>query len=454
MTKVLLVDDEIEIIEGRSRIIRNLGYDCLTAQNGNEAIKIIKKDSPDIILTDIKMPDGDGIAVLKVVKKVDPDIPVIVFTGHGSIDSAIEAMKLGAFDYIQKPVTKDMIQVILKKAIDFRKLKEENLLLKKQFKQKYQLDHIVYKSLVMSDVAKRVTKAAGCEANVLIYGETGTGKELIARNIHIKSNRKDKPFIPIDCSSLPPNLMESELFGFEKGAFTGAIKTKPGLIEIADGGTLFLDEITEMDYSLQSKLLRIIQDNQFRHVGGTKLINVDIRIISATNLNPENAIKEKKLRRDLYFRLNVIKIYMPPLRERKNDIPVLVKNFIDEFNPYIKDEIKGVSKEAMSCLMKYDWPGNVRELKNSIEHAMSLAEQDTISLEDLPEEIKEFDNSLLEDTFQGLNFQEAKEKCLNQFYKKYIGYLLKKYDGSITKIAHECGLSRWTIYRILESIKS
>jgi DNA-binding NtrC family response regulator len=452
MARILLVDNEIEIIEGRSKIIRNLGYDCLTAKSGNEAIKMIKQDHPDIILTDIKMPDGDGFAVLNAAKELDPDIPVIVFTGHGSIDSAVEAMKLGAFDYIQKPVTKEIIQVILKKAIEFYSLKEENLQLKKQFKKKYQLADMVHKSSVMEGIAQRVMKAAGCDANVLVHGETGTGKEMIARNIHLKSNRKDKPFIPIDCVSLPANLMESELFGFEKGAFTSAIKTKPGLMEIANGGTIFFDEITELDYNLQAKLLRAIQEHEFRRVGGTELINVDIRVISATNHNPEKAVKEKILRKDLYYRLNVIPISMPPLRDRKDDIRLLVHHFIEEFNPSISNEIKGVSKDAMQCLIKYNWPGNVRELKNVIEQAMSMADQNMITLTDLPDNIKKYDMSQVDDFFQDTSFQEAKEKCLNEFYKKYVGYLLKKYDGNITKVARECGLSRWTIYRIINGL--
>ena len=444
MTKILLVDDENEIIEGRSKIIKNLGYECLTAQSGNEAIKIIERERPDIILTDIKMSDGDGFSVLNATKEFDPDIPVIVFTGHGTIDSAVEAMKFGAFDYIQKPVTKDIIQVMLKRAIEFRSLKQENLQLKKQFKQKYQLDLVVYKSPIMEDVARRVIKAAGCDANVLVYGETGTGKERIARNIHLKSNRKDKPFIPIDCVSLPANLMESELFGFEKGAFTDAIKTKPGLMEIANGGTIFFDEITELDYNLQAKLLRTFQEREFRRIGSTDLINVDIRIISATNQNPEKAVKEKNLRKDLYYRLNVISISVPPLRERKDDIPLLVQQFINEFNPRIANEIQGISKEAMQCLRKYNWPGNVRELKNVVEQAMSLAEQNEITLESLPENLKKHDMSPVDDVFQDTSFQEAKEKCLNEFYKKYV--------GNITRVAQKCGLSRWTIYRIIKGL--
>ena len=453
MIKILLIDDENEIIEGRTKIIRNLVYDCLTAQSCNEALKKINDEYPDIIFTGIKMQDGDGFAVLKAAREFDPNIPVIVFTGHGSIDSAVEAMKLGAFEYIQKPVTKDIIQVILKKAIEFHSIKDENIQLKKQIKQKYRLDDVVYKNPVMEDIAKRVIKSARGDANVMIYGETGTGKEMIARSIHFKSNRKDKPFIPIDCGSLPANLMESELFGFEKGAFTGAIKTKPGLMEIANGGTLFFDEITELDFNLQAKLLRALQELQFRRIGSTELITVDVRIISATNQKPEKAVKEKVLRKDLYYRLNVIQISMPPLRERKEDIPLLVQHFIEEFNPGLSNEIKGISKDAMQCLIKYNWPGNVRELKNTIEQAMSMAEQDTITIKDLPDNLKKYDMSLVDDVFQDTSFQEAKEKCLNEFYKKYVGFLLKKYDGNITKVARECGLSRWTIYRIIENIE-
>ncbi len=453
MSKILLVDDEDSIIEGRSKIIRNLGYECLTAKNGTEAIKIIEHQKPDIILTDIKMPEADGFAVLNAAKSIDPDIPVIVFTGYGSIESAVEAIKLGAFDYIQKPITKEIIQVVLNKAIEYLQLKAENRQLKQQFKQKFQLDNMVYKSQAMSEVARRVMKAAGTEANVLIYGETGTAKEIIARNIHLKSQRKDKPFIPIDCVSLPTHLMESELFGHEKGAFTDAIRTKPGLLEIADGGTIFFDEITELDYALQAKLLRALQEREFRRVGGTDLIEVNFRVISATNQNPEKAVKEKRLRQDLYYRLNVIQIILPPLRDRKDDIPALVQHFIKQINPGAVREIKGITKDALQCLMHYDWPGNIRELRNVVEQAISMAEADMITIQDLPEYIKKHSAIVIENHFQDMTFKEAKEKCLNEFYKRYVGFLLKKHNGNISKVARECDLSRWTIYRIIENIE-
>lgn len=450
MSLILLVDDELEILATRSEIIQNLGYDCITAKSGNEAIKQIRANHIDVILTDIVMEQGDGFALLNAAKEIDPDIPVILFTAYGTIESAVEAMKLGAFDYIQKPINKDILALVLKKAIEFRQLKQENLLLKHQVNKQFQLDGMIYKSQCMLEISRKVMKAAACDASVLIWGESGTGKEMIARNIHAKSNRKDNPFVPIDCVALPPTLMESELFGFEKGSFTNASRTKRGLLEIANGGTVFFDEITELDYGLQAKLLRVLQEQEFRHVGGTELIKTNIRIISATNQNPDKAVKEKKLRHDLYYRLNVIQIPVPPLRDRKEDIPLLVHHFIDEFNPRLLNEIKGITNDALRQLTNYYWPGNVRELRNVIEQVMSMAESDTIGVNDLPDYIKLSDSSQVDDQILNLGFQEAKEKCLNSFYKKYLGYLLKKYDGNISKVAKECGLSRWTIYRIIQ----
>lgn len=454
MLKVLLVDDEQEILANRAKTITGLGYCCEVADSGNEAIQRMKADLPDIILTDIKMTNGDGFSVLQAAREIDPDLPVIVFTGYGSVESAVAAIKMGAFDYIQKPISKEAIEIILHKASEYRRLKEENFTLKKQFKQKFELDDMVYASPAMTEVARRVLKAAKSDANVLITGETGTGKEMIARNIHTKSNRRGKPFIPIDCVALPANLMESELFGFEKGAFTGAHKSKFGLLELANSGTLFLDEITELDVSLQAKLLRVLQEKQFRRVGGTKLINVDVRILSATNRPPEAAVKENFLRQDLYFRLNVVPIVMPPLRDRKDDIPILVQHFIREFNPSVDHEIKGVAREAMHCLQRYDWPGNVRELKNAIEQAVSMAEQAQITVEDLPEKIRQNDlSTMIDASFDNLNFQQAKEKYLNQFHQKYFSYLMKRYDGNISKVAQESNLSRWTVYRIIQKFR-
>lgn len=452
MEKVLLVDDDIELLNDRSQFIKDLGYNCYTAKNGAEALKIIRQKHLDIILTDMKMPDYDGFAVLKFATELDPDIPVIMFTAFGSVESAVHAMKLGAYDFIQKPVSPEMLEIVLKKAIEYRKLKNENIMLKRQIKELPKFKEVVCNSRSMLTIVKRLLKVAETDTNVFIYGETGTGKEMIARLIHSKSFRKNEPFIPLDCVALPATLLESEIFGFEKGAFTGAIKTKPGILELADGGTLFLDEIAELDPSLQAKLLRVLQEHQFRRLGGTKFININIRIISATNQNPEDALKEKKLREDLYYRLNVVPILMPPLRNRKEDIPQLVQQFIDEFNPSCSKEIKGISEEAMMCLKRYNWPGNVRELKNVIQQAISLTENNIISANDLPEMM--IRNYKLPDKnfFQNMKFKEAKQKHFNQFSKAYFDNLLSVYDNNISKVAEVAGISRKTLYRILNNI--
>jgi transcriptional regulator with PAS, ATPase and Fis domain len=302
----------------------------------------------------------------------------------------------------------------------------------------------------MQEVAKRVLKVAPSSANVLIFGESGTGKELIAKSIHSSSKRKDKPFIPLDCVALPPTLMESEFFGYEQGAFTGAVKSKPGVIEIAHEGSLFLDEITELELNLQAKLLRFIQERQFRRLGGRQLKQVDVRIISATNWNPEDAVRENHLRQDLYYRLNVVPIYIPPLRERKEDIPLLVRHFLSKYQQSTQREISGISKEALNQLKKYSWPGNVRELQNVIEQATSLAESHVIEVHDLPDQIRMNQMTYEHGVYNKMNFKEAKEQQLKNFSKQYFKDLLKSCNGNISQAARIAGISRRTIYRLLQ----
>lgn len=454
MDRVLLVDDDIELLKDRSQVIRDLGYRCFTSENGTKAFKIIRQEHLDVVLTDLKLPDYDGFTVLKFIKKADTDIPVIIFTAFGSVESAVRAMKLGAYDFIQKPVSPEMLKIVLKNAIEYRKLKFENIMLKTQVKEYFKLKDIVSNSQCMTTLLKRILKIAKTDTNVFIYGETGTGKELIARAIHSNSHRKHKPFIPLDCVALPATLLESEIFGFEKGSFTGAIRSKPGIFELADGGTLFLDEVAELNHSLQAKLLRVLQERQFRRIGGTKIINVNIRIVSATNQDPEDALKQKKLRDDLYYRLNVASISMPPLRNRKEDIPQLVQQFIDEFNPSCSKEIKGISENAMMYLTRYNWPGNVRELKNVIQQAMSLTENNVISTNDLPDQIIKKFKLPETDLFQNMKYKEAKAKYCNQFSKTYFNDLLSIYDNNISKVAEVAGVSRKTLYRILGKINN
>ena len=448
MYKILLADNEYKTLKWRSQIIKNLGYKCVTAHNGKEAIDLINDEQPHVVLTDIKMPHKNGFDILKAAKNWDPNIPVILYTKFGSVDSAVKAMKLGAQDYIQKFVSAEIIKKVLNEAIKCQKTNLENKL---PSVKKIKLNNMIAKSKVMQEIAKRVYKAAKSGANVFIYGESGTGKELIAKNIHAFSNRSNQPFIPLDCVALPKTLIESEIFGYEKGAFTGAVNAKPGYLELADGGILFLDEITELDINLQAKFLRVFQEHQFRRVGGTKIIDVNVRLISASNIIPAKAIQENKIRQDLYYRLNVVPITLPPLRDRKEDIPHLIQHFIELFNPSNSIKINGISNDALKYLIKYNWPGNVRELQNVVEQAMSLSENDTICLEDLPANIRDNDISFEEESNLGINYKDIKEKYLNQIYNKYINGLLKLNNGNISKVARKAGVSRLTVYRILNN---
>ncbi|HPG40739.1 MAG TPA: sigma-54 dependent transcriptional regulator [bacterium] len=450
MNKVLLVDDEIEILRDTSRLIMELGFECLVAQNGNDALRLLKQEHPDIILTDQKMPVMGGMALLEEVRLHDKTIPVILFTGYGTIDTAVSAMKLGAFDYLQKPFPPAKIAALLQKAINYRKENYDKSADNDTLAKRIDLQGVIGKSKVIEEITDKIIKVAPSNSNILIFGESGTGKELIARNLHLYSKRKTEPFIPVDCTALPSNLLESELFGYEKGAFTGANRIKPGVIELADKGTLFLDEITEMDHNLQSKLLRFLQERQFRRLGGQKLLEVDVRIISATNRDPEQAVKEQKLRQDLYFRLNVVPVFISPLRERREDIPLLVRHFIKKYNPSFSREIKGISSDAMFCLKKYHWPGNVRELQNIIEQMMSLAENNVIDIADIPKQIRETSNTSIEQAGNNSNFKEAKERFLKQFGKKYFEELLVRCNGNLSQTARMAGISRSSLYRIFE----
>lgn len=449
---VLLVDDDEELLNDRSHFIGELGYNCLVAKNGAEAVKIIRQDHLDVMLTDMKMPDFDGFALVEYVREQAPDIVIIMLTAYGTVESAVHAMKLGVHDFIQKPVSPEMLEITLREAIEYRKLKYENVAPKTQISEYLKVKDIVCNSQSMRVVVQQILKIAKTDANVFIYGETGTGKEMAARAIHSNSLRKSGPFIPLDCVALPATLLESEIFGFEKGAFTGAIRTKPGIFELANDGTLFLDEIDELDLALQAKLLRVLQERQFRRIGGTKMINVNIRIVSAMNQGPEEAMEQKKLRNDLYYRLNVTAISMPPLRNRIEDIPQLVQQFIDEFNPSCHKEIKGISEEAMAYLKQYNWPGNVRELKNIIERAMSLTENSVISICDFPDSLKKKSLFAKTDSIPPVKYKEAKKKYNNQFTTTYFQTLIDVYHHNISKVAEVAGVSRKTLYRILEEI--
>jgi len=382
MYSILVVDDEKGIREFLEITLKKEGYDVTLASNGAEAISLCEKRPFDVILADIKMPQGDGYTILRKVKKLHPSTIVIMITAYGSLESAIEAMKEGAFDYISKPFDVNDVKALIQSALAKRDITIEALS-KKPFFAEARFDNIVSKSSEMHKIFALIPKAASAKSNVLIIGESGTGKELVARAIHQHSTRKDKPFVTINCGGIPENLLESELFGHKKGSFTGALANKVGLFEAASGGTIFLDEIADLPLLLQVKLLRVVQDKVFTPIGETKEVNVDARIISATNQDLEQNVIERKFREDLYYRLNVIHIRIPPLRERKIDIPLLAQYFLDKYSREMNKEIQQISSYALDTLQGYHFPGNVRELENIIERSVALETSNIILPESL-----------------------------------------------------------------------
>jgi two-component system response regulator PilR (NtrC family) len=379
---ILVVDDEKSMREILEIFLKSEGYGVSVAENGEKAIEAVKKDIFDLIITDMKMPKVGGLELLKNVKQITPDTVVVIITAFGSTDSAVEAMKLGAYDYIQKPFQMDNIRLVVKNALEKQKLQKDVSILKQQLSPP-SLENIIGKSSSMQTLFSVISKTAESNASVLITGESGTGKELVAKAIHSLSPRKDYHFVAVNCAAIPEGLLESELFGYMKGAFTGASSNKQGLFELANEGTLFLDEIGEMPMSLQAKLLRVIEGDTFRRVGGLSDLVVDVRIISATNKNLQELIEQRLFREDLYFRLNVLSVKIPPLRERRDDIPLLVDNFLKKF----ASDKKRFSKEAIELLKNYQWKGNVRELENIIERTVLLCDSEVINVDHLPDEI-------------------------------------------------------------------
>ncbi len=380
---VLIVEDKASMAEMLKTTLQAEGFQCLLASRASEAIEMVQKETPDIVLADLKLPDRDGLEVLRATLKESPDTPVIIMTAYGSIETAVQAMKEGAYDFITKPFDIDHLVVLIHRAMERRRLYRENLLLKEEIAERTGTPTIIGKSQKMIEVMDKVRKVAPTKSTVLLLGESGTGKELLARAIHLLSPRRNNLFLPINCAAIPRELLESELFGHERGAFTGASTRKPGKFELADKGTVFLDEISELDTALQAKLLRVLQDQIIERVGGTAQIQVDVRIIAATNADLKRRVENGRFREDLFYRLNVFPIEIPPLRERREDIPLLAEHFVKKYAREMKVKEKRISPKAMEILMSYSWKGNVRELENTIERAMILAEGDEI----LPEHI-------------------------------------------------------------------
>jgi two-component system response regulator AtoC len=446
--QILVIEDDEEMLENYSRSLKRMDYECITEKDSIKAVEELRKKrlAPDIILTDLRMPGKNGFDVLTDVREINYDIPVILITAYADISSAVEAVKRGAFDFIPKPFSTDQLAIAIERALKQKVISDENRRLREQLKA-VSINEIVGKSPAMHEVIEMISRVSQTDANVLITGESGTGKELIARAIHSRSLRHPKSFIPVDCAALPENLLESELFGYEKGAFTGANTSRPGLFETAHGGTLFLDEVGEIPLSMQVKLLRALQERQVRHLGSNKFISIDVRILSATNKDLKKSMSEGTFRDDLYYRLNVINIHVPPLRERKGDIPILALHFLNKFASAYKKTARNISPDAMELLESNTWSGNVRELQNIIERAVVLSEGERIGIEELPKELYMNPSSIFTDN---LPYKTAKDIWLASFERSYLACLLKSTSGNISLAAKKAGIDRKTVHRLLK----
>ena len=446
--RILLIDDEENFRHMLSVILKKRGYDVETARNGIDGLKKVDTGSYDTVLCDIRMPEMDGLEFLKEAQKAGCESTIIMMSAYGTLDTAIEAMKLGAYDYISKPFKPDEIILTLKKAEERERLRRENLFLKKEVQKEYSFENIISKNERMRQLFDTIRKVAKYKSTILIEGDSGTGKELVAKAIHFNSDRSNNPFIPINCGAIPENLLESELFGHTKGSFTNAVRTKKGLFEEADGGTIFLDEIGELPFQLQVKLLRVLQDGEIRRIGESRAIKIDVRIIAASIKDLDKEVREGKFRDDLFYRLNVLPMKIPPLRDRKEDVPLLVDHFINKYSRELGKPIEGIIPEALNSLLNYSWNGNVRELENVIERAIVLTESNHIQAENLPVEIQ---NPKEESRFSLLNDELSIKKASRYLEIDLIKKALIKTKGNHTHAAKLLEIShRALLYKIKE----
>jgi DNA-binding NtrC family response regulator len=436
---ILIIDDEESIRDSMSQVLRKEGYRVRTAVDGKDGLKIFGQEAVQAVFLDLKLPGIKGMDILSRIKEASPETPVIIITGYASIESAIEAMKRGAFDYMAKPFTPEEVRVVTKKALDGRRLLYENIYLKRELEARTEYEMIVGKSTAMRNVLDVVRRVSPTESTVLIVGESGTGKELIAREIHRHSLRGGLPFVVVDCGALVETLFESELFGHVKGSFTGAHETKHGRFEVANGGTIFFDEVSNIGLNIQAKLLRVIQEREITRIGSSRPIKVDVRILAATNENLAEAVRRGKFREDLFYRLSVVPIQLPPLRERKEDIHPLVQHFLQKYNKRAKKNISGISSRAFKALTEYDWPGNIRELENTIERAVVLSKSSGIDLEDLMYHGISAGSSL-----PGLRGGEF--KSLAEMEKEYIKAVIQAHYGNRSRVAKILGIDRKTLW--------
>ena len=454
---ILIVEDEVKMRRILEVNLRER-YHVLLAGNGDEALSIVKGNDVNLILTDMKMPGKDGISLLHDVKEFAPSIPVILITAYGTIESAVQAMKEGAYDYILKPLKMDEIEMVVEKALSHARLIDENRSLREELKATYGFDNIISINAKMLQILELVGQIADSKATVLLQGESGTGKELVARAIHYSSQRSRGPFIVVNCSAIPRELLESELFGYEKGAFTGATRLKLGSFELADTGTLFLDEIGEMEKELQVKILRALEGYGFMRIGGNDCIEVDVRVITATNRDLKEAVDTGEFREDLYYRLNVVCINLPPLRERREDIPLLAAHFIEKHKGEGRRDVNEISDEAMKLVERYHWPGNVRELGNCILRGMVLAKTDRIEVGDLPEQVVE--GAITAKGFPPRNTGELKvakkrekERVVGQVEKQFIMEALRRNNGNISRSASDVGMDRRQFQNLIKKYR-
>ncbi|CAE6777819.1 sigma-54-dependent transcriptional regulator [Nitrospira defluvii] len=451
---ILVIDDDPAVRQLLAETLTGEGYQVTVMSSGLEGVEAVKDQPVHVVLTDLQMPGIDGLETIDRISKIDSKIIAIVMTGYGTIDYAVRAMKAGAFDFITKPFEPDTVTVVVRKALDVYKLKQENHLLRKAVRDQYRLEHLVGNSAPMRMVLDFVEKVADSDSTVLIEGESGTGKELIARMLHFNSMRRERPLVPVNCGAIPETLLESELFGHEKGAFTGAAHTRLGRFELAHGGTIFLDEVGEMSLPLQVKLLRVLQERCFERVGGTRTINVDVRIIAATNQDLALAVQERRFRQDLYYRLHVIPIHIPPLRERRSDIPLLVTHFISQFNQLRRTEILGMEPDALARMTEEEWPGNIRELENMVERLCVLKKRGMITLADLPERaVKTAAGKSVEAPEQFIRFTEDGinlTKELEHYENRLIGEALRKANGITSRAAQLLQVNRTTLVEKLK----
>jgi two-component system response regulator AtoC len=439
---ILLVDDERNTRDGLQRALQDR-YEVLLAEDSQKALHTLESRTVNVLLTDLKMPGIDGMSLLRRAMAL-PQSPVcIMMTAYGSIENAVQAMQAGAYHYVTKPVNLDELELVLQRALKSRRIEDENVNLRQQLDQKFGLENIIGESAAMRQVFETVQQVAPARTTVLITGETGTGKELIAKAVHNLSPRKNGAFVAVHAAALPSTLLESELFGHEKGAFTGAVERRIGRFELADQGTLFLDEIGELEPLMQVKLLRVIEEHAFERVGGAKTLQVDVRLIAATNRNLKKLVNEGKFRDDLFYRLSVVAVDLPPLRERREDIPLLVRAFLDEFSRENSKPVREVTPEALNLLLAYDWPGNVRELRNVIEQMVVLARAERLTVRDVPPQVRGgADLTKISVVRTGMTVEEAERQLIVQ--------ALKETDGNRTQAARKIGISRRTLHRKLK----